>query len=282
MGQSFDAGKCDVMAMGIFDIRFDRNSMNEFCKRDVVFTKGLVIEVPMAFPVKKELAAGLSHWFLETEKQFGITFEKMYDPYQPEVDCSVEVGTENINSGGIQRLTPNSMAFPLLLLSSFALMAIIVKLCNRKNTMKLAQFIVSKARLSGSSAQYIYDMAKVAHVNIDDIEAYERDELSEDDESETDELQNLESSNDMKRNKGIMASLKSSRALGIVMSNDKDEFGTSSQTPIFSTNRPILSQVSSFDEKKLEEIITKTVERTMVKTMSGNPVFDISSSTTKA
>lgn len=51
----YDAGKCDVMAVGREDTTMDFDLLNLFCERGLVFTESVVIENPIAFPIKAEL-----------------------------------------------------------------------------------------------------------------------------------------------------------------------------------------------------------------------------------
>jgi hypothetical protein len=43
------------MAIGREDTVFDEALMERFCERDLVYTDSLVLETPIAFPIKSEL-----------------------------------------------------------------------------------------------------------------------------------------------------------------------------------------------------------------------------------
>lgn len=53
--EDYDAGKCDVLAVGREDTMLDGQLMEMFCQRDLVFTDSIFLETPIAFAVRPEL-----------------------------------------------------------------------------------------------------------------------------------------------------------------------------------------------------------------------------------
>jgi hypothetical protein len=108
----YDAGKCTVMAIGREDTLFDNALMERFCRRELVFTDSLILETPIAFPIKPELMSGMSYWILEAEKYHSISIENSKVKYTPHLSCKVELAQEE-DLGDYAQISVMNMIFPI-------------------------------------------------------------------------------------------------------------------------------------------------------------------------
>lgn len=90
----FDSGKCSVLAISKEDTLFDTALMERFCDRELVFTDSLILETPVAFPIKPEFASGMSYWILEGEKFHDVSVKNSKVKYSPNLSCRVELSQE--------------------------------------------------------------------------------------------------------------------------------------------------------------------------------------------
>jgi len=124
----FDAGKCDVMAVGREDTNLDEKLMEMYCERDLVFTDGLVIEIPMAFPISPQLTAGFSYWLYEGERYHDITISNAKSHYSLSLTCDVSLSAEEESPEVYAQITAKNMMFPFISFVTFALTAVIMQL----------------------------------------------------------------------------------------------------------------------------------------------------------
>ena len=134
LGQ-YDAGACDVMAMGIEDTRFDNFILDMFCERDLVYTDGLVLETPMDFPIRPDLKDGFSYWTYEGQRFHGISLMNSKRGFKPDLSCSVQISAED-QSGDLDSLSAENMVFPAIFFAAFAVAAAVLKLMINKKAGK--------------------------------------------------------------------------------------------------------------------------------------------------
>ena len=53
--EDYDNGRCDVIAIGSVETLADMDLLNMFCTRDLVMTDSLVLENPIAYPIRADL-----------------------------------------------------------------------------------------------------------------------------------------------------------------------------------------------------------------------------------
>ena len=70
-----------MLAVGSWSSEMDSALLDELCKNKLVFTESVLVEVPIAFPVKEEFASGISYWIHEANRN-GITIEKVKDKFK--------------------------------------------------------------------------------------------------------------------------------------------------------------------------------------------------------
>ena len=122
--EDYDNELCDVLIYGFANL----DLMNMLCERDLVFTDSLVIENPVAFPVRTEYQSGLSYWMYQAEKTKGMTVESLkeeYDrtsPVQP--DCVVNLSQAAVEeSDEFAQVTLENLFLPFIFYASFAALA---------------------------------------------------------------------------------------------------------------------------------------------------------------
>ena len=99
---------------------------NKLCERDLVLTKILILENPVAWPIRSEYAAGLSHWFYEAEKKHGLTVEALkeqYDARSEQPTCEVEFSQEEDEADDYARIAPLNLFFPFAWFAAAAIAA---------------------------------------------------------------------------------------------------------------------------------------------------------------
>jgi hypothetical protein len=124
--ENFDAGLCKAIAAGNFDVLSNAIIMGNFCDRGLVSTGSLVVEKSMGFPTCSDLAAGLSHWMAEAEKQ-RITFDSFEMNARPPEQCTLRVD-EEADFDELLPLTAENFALPFLVLLVCAVFAVVLHL----------------------------------------------------------------------------------------------------------------------------------------------------------
>jgi hypothetical protein len=155
MLENFDAGLCEAMASGIFDVQNDPGTMVKFCKRNIVATGSLVLEKPLALPVCSKFAAGLSYWMAEADEK-GITFDSFEENARPPPPCSLRIEAET-SVDELLPLTALNLALPFLVLLVCSVIAIILHLTNTKHLFSSDSEI---NRRSGSVSKGTDDLEK--------------------------------------------------------------------------------------------------------------------------
>mmetsp|Transcript_12799 Transcript_12799/g.25708 ORF Transcript_12799/g.25708 Transcript_12799/m.25708 type:complete len:724 (-) Transcript_12799:683-2854(-) len=133
--EDYRAGKCDAMAIGREDTMVDLDLLNSFCDEGLVYTNSLVIENPIAFPVRPKLASGLSYWILQGDKYFGVSLTNSIKNYatanhrQPK--CNVEFSPNDVGGDDYAQIMPSNMFFPIVFWLTCAICAAILQLIHQ-------------------------------------------------------------------------------------------------------------------------------------------------------
>ncbi|KAL7533215.1 hypothetical protein ACHAXR_005108 [Thalassiosira sp. AJA248-18] len=139
MLDDYDAGNCDVIAASKMDIDSDLSSSHGLCKRNLVFSDSLVIENPVALPIRPELAPTLSYWMYHAEKAHGITFlstKEEYDANQ-QPPCNLEFTAEQIEEANdMAQIGIENLFFPFVFFLGAAVLAIILQLVHQQAVRK--------------------------------------------------------------------------------------------------------------------------------------------------
>lgn len=57
-------GNCQAMAIGYEDTAMDITFLDRLCREDLVYTDSMVVEIPIAFPIRSDLTSGFSYWMV--------------------------------------------------------------------------------------------------------------------------------------------------------------------------------------------------------------------------
>mmetsp|Transcript_12361 Transcript_12361/g.28277 ORF Transcript_12361/g.28277 Transcript_12361/m.28277 type:complete len:122 (-) Transcript_12361:404-769(-) len=89
----------------------------QFCDEGLVFTDSVIVEAPIALPVRPEIASGLSYWIFRAEKYHGVSiansakeYVEKYGPPKCESELSNLGGIEEVDD--LTPLSPENMVFP--------------------------------------------------------------------------------------------------------------------------------------------------------------------------
>ncbi|KAL7545097.1 hypothetical protein ACHAWF_008455 [Thalassiosira exigua] len=130
----FDAGRCDFLAVGKDDALSNIELVNQFCNRNLTFTDSVILENQVSFPVRSELAAGLSYWIHVAEKYHKVTvrtvLEEYNRKYQRQAKCAVDITTSQ-EVDDYAHITPKNLFFPVVFFVVCAVLAAILQYCKR-------------------------------------------------------------------------------------------------------------------------------------------------------
>jgi len=127
----YDAGKCDVLAVGKMDSLGDLKLMDLFCERDLVFTESLIMENPVGFPIRSKLASGFSYWMYQGEKYHDINIPSLQDEYnekyQNKPTCNVMLSEQGDEGSEYTQIDVSNLIFPLMFFLGFATIGAILQ-----------------------------------------------------------------------------------------------------------------------------------------------------------
>eukprot|EP00956_Cyclotella_meneghiniana_P009578 scaffold13215_cov61-Cyclotella_meneghiniana.AAC.5 len=120
MLDDYTAGKCDVLAVGYEDTILSAEFLEKMCENNLVYTSSVVVEVPIAFPIRQDLSSGFSYWVREAKRN-GIDLEAAKEKYQPSASCEIQL--EDVEMGGDEyaQITVPNMVFVFCALLGIAL-----------------------------------------------------------------------------------------------------------------------------------------------------------------
>jgi hypothetical protein len=136
MLEDYKLGLCEVMAVGWEDTSMDLKFRENMCEMDLVFTNSLIIEIPIAFPVRPELALGFSYWLYQLERFSGLSIETEKEEYREEYkweSCNVKLFSEvNEQSDDYAEITVRMMCLPLILFLSCSVLAVLMQVLHQR------------------------------------------------------------------------------------------------------------------------------------------------------
>jgi len=133
----YEAGKCVALAVGWEDTSMDRSFLKRICNQGLAYTDSVVIETPIAFPIRSQLAAGFSYWMMHAERESGMSLQTAKDDYVNNEmggqfdGCELKLDSEFIESSDYDPITLKNMALPLILFLSCCVLAVICQLVHQ-------------------------------------------------------------------------------------------------------------------------------------------------------
>merc|ERR1712194_834982 len=145
MLDDYDAKKCQVLAVGYEYTSMDGKFREALCKRQLLYTKSLVTETPIALPARESIAAGLSYWAMEAKK-LGRDLQWVKDkPKFSNADgCNVQFSRETSGEAEDAQITVMNMSFPIMCFFVFAAIAVILHLAHLSNVKKGKKSLVGR------------------------------------------------------------------------------------------------------------------------------------------
>mmetsp|Transcript_1544 Transcript_1544/g.3190 ORF Transcript_1544/g.3190 Transcript_1544/m.3190 type:complete len:753 (+) Transcript_1544:97-2355(+) len=172
--EDYKAGKCDVLAVGREDTMIDLELLNLFCDEGLVYTNSLVMENPIAFPVRPDLASGLSYWILQGDKYHGVSLKNSVDRYTAEnkfqPKCNVELSAQVSERNDYAQIMPTNMFFPIIFWLGFAITAAILQIVHL--------WQVKKGRKSSALIGRVSTLNLFRNIDRDFVSSKEDDDLN--------------------------------------------------------------------------------------------------------
>jgi len=134
----YDNGECGVLAVGRLDDVLDTPLMRDFCDRGLVFTDSILLETAVGFPIKPELAPGMSYWINQGERYEGVSLRNTMRTYVSQTGgppCSIdlrELDDQDIND--FAQITPYNMILPIVFFLAFAAAAVILQIIDERSS----------------------------------------------------------------------------------------------------------------------------------------------------
>jgi hypothetical protein len=147
--EDYNLGRCDVMAVGWEDTSMDLAFREQICEMDLVFTDSLIIDIPIGFPVRPELMAGLSYWMYQGDRFHDLSIigeqEKYAEDYGWE-SCNVKL-SEGVNepSDDYAKITVKMMFLPLMLFLSCLVLAVLMQVLHHRQSNDGRESLVGRA-----------------------------------------------------------------------------------------------------------------------------------------
>lgn len=120
--EEWDANKCKAIVYGFANLELK----NKLCERDLVITKSVVLENPVAWPIRPDYAAGLSYWMYEADKKHGLKVESLKEEYDAKTEqpsCNVQFSPEQSDSDEYTKISFYNLFLPFVFFGSFAMLA---------------------------------------------------------------------------------------------------------------------------------------------------------------
>lgn len=115
----YTAGNCNALAISWEGTSVDRSFLDKLCEKNLVYTDSLFLEVPIGFPIRKDLAAGFSHWMLKADEIDNINLQTTKNQYIRENgilrSCQVQFSAEDFAASDYEKITIKHMGLPIVL-----------------------------------------------------------------------------------------------------------------------------------------------------------------------
>ena len=144
MFEAYDRGDCKVLAIGR-ESAFEH--VESICEHGLVFTDVLIHEIPIAFPIRPQLASAFSYWVYTAEKSYGYSFESAKQAYikETEIKKQCEIELSNLNQEEADDFAPvseSNMFLPIMAFAICAFIAVVLQLIheNKKKNGRRSAF----------------------------------------------------------------------------------------------------------------------------------------------
>jgi len=150
MIEDYDLGLCDFLAVGWEDTSMNLKFREMVCDRNLAVTESLIMEIPVAFPVRSELASGFSYWMMQAQRFHDLSIPIEKKRYAEESEwlgsCDFQLSTEaNESSDDYAEITVGMMFFPLIFFLSCTVLALIMQMLHQYQIKKGRESLVGRA-----------------------------------------------------------------------------------------------------------------------------------------
>ena len=132
MLNDYDAGKCELLAIGYEDTSSDKSFLDRLCERELVYTESVVAEIPMAFPLRQGISSGFSYWMYQGERS-GVTLESSKSEFPVVANCDVHLDTDVTEGSETDQITVKNMFLPIIFFVVCAFIAVILQIVHQRN-----------------------------------------------------------------------------------------------------------------------------------------------------
>jgi len=150
----YDAGKCRFMAVGYEDTSMDTTFLNKLCERGLVYTDSLIVEVPVAFPIRSSLASGFSYWIYQGERYHDVSLQSAKDQFSQDIGCNVHYSGEDTEGSDHDQISVKNMFFPIMFFVAAAAIGIVLQLIHLRKVKTGSESLVGRC----SSLNLVADM----------------------------------------------------------------------------------------------------------------------------
>eukprot|EP00956_Cyclotella_meneghiniana_P038557 scaffold156105_cov73-Cyclotella_meneghiniana.AAC.2 len=145
MLDDYAAKKCDALAVGYEDTILNSVFLEAMCKNNLVYTDSVVVEIPIAFPIRQDLSSGFSYWVREAKRN-GIDLEAAKENYRPSVSCEIQLTDVELGGDEYAQITVPNMFFVF-----FALLGVVLHFVEKHYEKKGERSFLSKHSSLGQS-----------------------------------------------------------------------------------------------------------------------------------
>ena len=166
MLNDYDAGKCELLAIGYEDTSSDKSFLDRLCERELVYTESVVAEIPMAFPLRQGISSGFSYWMYQGERS-GVTLESSKSEFPVVANCDVHLDTDVTEGSETDQITVKNMFLPIIFFVVCAFIAVILQIVHQRNVKQGRKSLVGRR----STFNLTQSVAVEKYDDIDDVDA---------------------------------------------------------------------------------------------------------------
>lgn len=154
---AFDSGLCDIIIESENLILSNDATMAGFCNRNLIRVGDPVLEEQIAFPVRADIAAGISYW-INVANSLGISYSTYEQANRPDALCSFDPPVAGQSVNDLAQLQIKDVVLPLLVTGLCIVVAMFVHLwdCRPWTKKKKKRHSIHRESIFHSTANYGY------------------------------------------------------------------------------------------------------------------------------
>mmetsp|Transcript_9466 Transcript_9466/g.14629 ORF Transcript_9466/g.14629 Transcript_9466/m.14629 type:complete len:462 (+) Transcript_9466:848-2233(+) len=140
----YNAGKCKALAIGFEDTSMDPNFLERMCENKIVFTDSVIVEIPVALPLREGIANGFNYWQFEAQKK-GADLQASKEKFQSSVSCDVFLFKEEVEGNEMDAITVNNFFLPIVFFGTFAVVSVALQIRHIRTVKKGRKSLMGSA-----------------------------------------------------------------------------------------------------------------------------------------